>query len=108
MRSARWAVPRRATSTWTLWNSMAGRRTGRRGWPATAAMRLRSWSRANPVLIPRNHRIEEAIAAGVAGDFAPFERLHAALAAPFDETGPEDLRRPPEPDEEVLQTFCGT
>ena len=64
--------------------------------------------RANPVLIPRNHRIEEAIAAGVAGDFAPFERLHAALAAPFDDTGPEDLRRPPEPDEEVLQTFCGT
>ncbi len=64
--------------------------------------------RANPVLIPRNHRIEEAIAAGVAGDFAPFERLHAALAAPFDTAAPEDLRRPPEPDEEVLQTFCGT
>ncbi len=66
-------------------------------------------ARANPVLTPRNHRIEEAIEAGVAGDFAPFERLHGALAAPFDEDdATEDLRRPPAPDEEVRQTFCGT
>ncbi len=64
---------------------------------------------ANPVLIPRNHRIEEAISAAVSGDFGPFERLGRALARPFEEL-PEfaDLRRPPEPGEEVRQTFCGT
>ena len=35
---------------------------------------------ANPVRIPRNHRIEQAIVAAVDDDFAPFERLHRALA----------------------------
>jgi serine/tyrosine/threonine adenylyltransferase len=61
----------------------------------------------NPSVIPRTHRIEEAIAAGVAGDLAPFARLLAALEAPFAE-GPADLRRPPAADEVVARTFCGT
>ena len=64
---------------------------------------------ANPAIIPRNHRIEEAIQAGVAGDFAPFHRLNAALKAPFaDDEAFDDLRDPPAPEEEVRQTFCGT
>ncbi|MEL7153958.1 MAG: protein adenylyltransferase SelO family protein, partial [Pseudomonadota bacterium] len=64
---------------------------------------------ANPVLIPRNHRIEAMIEAAVAGDLAPFERLMTALAAPF-ATNEDfaDLRRPPTPDEVVPATFCGT
>jgi uncharacterized protein YdiU (UPF0061 family) len=64
---------------------------------------------ASPVLIPRNHRIEQMIEAAVQGDLAPFKRLHAALKTPFD-ASPEytDLRRPPGPAEQVLQTFCGT
>ncbi len=64
---------------------------------------------ANPVFIPRNHRIEEAIASAVAGDMAPFERLVDVLAKPFqDQPDAADLRRPPEPAEVVHQTFCGT
>ncbi len=64
---------------------------------------------ANPVLIPRNHRVEEMIQAGVAGDDAPFHRLNAALAAPFEANEDfADLRRPPKPDERVRATFCGT
>jgi uncharacterized protein YdiU (UPF0061 family) len=74
---------------------------------ATPEERREGMRRANPGLIPRTHRIEAAIAAGVAGDFAPFERLVEALAAPF-EDGPEDLRRAPAADEVVRQTFCGT
>lgn len=64
---------------------------------------------ANPAIIPRNHRIEEAIQAGISGDFEPFHRLNAGLYAPFGDS-PEfdDLRRPPHPEEEVTQTFCGT
>lgn len=63
----------------------------------------------NPAIIPRNHRIEQMIAAAVAGDDAPFHRLNAALANPFD-PAPEDddLRRPPTPSEVVPATFCGT
>ncbi|QUJ77971.1 YdiU family protein [Sulfitobacter albidus] len=62
---------------------------------------------ANPVLIPRNHRIEQMIAAAVAGDMAPFERLTTALANPYTETD-TDLAKPPTPSEIVPATFCGT
>ncbi|SIO23877.1 Uncharacterized conserved protein YdiU, UPF0061 family [Rhodovulum sp. ES.010] len=70
----------------------------------TARMRA-----ANPAVIPRNHRVEEAIQAGLGGDYAPFERLVSTLAQPFDDQ-PENsgLRAPPKPDQEVRQTFCGT
>ncbi|MFD2174166.1 protein adenylyltransferase SelO [Rhodobacter lacus] len=64
---------------------------------------------ANPVRIPRNHRIEEMIAAAVAGDYAPFHRLHAALAAPFTPVESfADLEAAPRPEERVARTFCGT
>lgn len=64
---------------------------------------------ANPAFIPRNHRVEQMIAAGVAGDFAPFERLLGVLATPYeDQPEAADLTRPPEPSEVVQQTFCGT
>ena len=63
----------------------------------------------NPALVPRTHRIEQAIEAGVAGDYGPFERLNAALATPFADPGDfADLARPPAQDEIVPQTFCGT
>ncbi|MFV2053017.1 protein adenylyltransferase SelO [Aliiroseovarius sp. YM-037] len=66
-------------------------------------------ARSNPALIPRNHRVEELIQAAVQGDFAPFERLNRVLSDPFAvQPDAEDLQRPPQPDEEVLQTFCGT
>ncbi len=65
--------------------------------------------RVNPAVIPRTHRIEQAIQAGVAGDFAPFHRLNAVLATPFTVTEDNtDLTRPPTEDEIVPQTFCGT
>jgi uncharacterized protein YdiU (UPF0061 family) len=64
---------------------------------------------ANPAYIPRNHRIEEAIAAAVRGDYGPFHRLNAVLARPFEEQeGAEAYALAPLPDEEVRRTFCGT
>ncbi|MEP5152624.1 protein adenylyltransferase SelO [Planktotalea sp.] len=66
-------------------------------------------ARANPAIIPRNHRIEQMIEAAVQGDFAPFHRLTAALATPFDVAEQdEDLTRPPSEQEIVPATFCGT
>lgn len=64
---------------------------------------------ANPVRIPRNHRVEEAIVAAVEGDLSPFTRLSAALADPF-AAPPEyaDLEAAPRPHEIVHRTFCGT
>lgn len=62
----------------------------------------------NPAVIPRNHQIEATINAAVNGDLGPFERLHTALAAPYDAPEQDHLTRPPTTDEAVTQTFCGT
>ncbi|PWR21074.1 YdiU family protein [Zavarzinia compransoris] len=63
----------------------------------------------NPAYIPRNHRVQQAIDAAMAGDFGPFEALHLILARPFEDR-PEAAAyaAPPEADERVLRTFCGT
>ncbi len=64
----------------------------------------------NPVVIPRNHKVEEALdAASSQGDLAPLHRLLAALANPF-EGGPEkEGYREASPNCSVgYQTFCGT
>ena len=41
--------------------------------------------RVNPVYIPRNHLVEEALAAATDGDLEPLERLLDAVTQPFDE-----------------------
>ncbi len=61
---------------------------------------------ANPQVIPRNHRVEEAIQAGLQGDFDPFHKLHAATINPFEPN--ETYAKAPLEDEEVTRTFCGT
>lgn len=75
----------------------------------TAAERQTAMEAVNPALIARNHRIEEAIAAAVYGDFSFFHRLVEALSAPYSEDpDTADLRVPPTPDQRVTRTFCGT
>ena len=41
--------------------------------------------RVNPVYIPRNHLVEEALAAATDGDLGPLDRLLDAIASPYDE-----------------------
>ncbi len=60
---------------------------------ATALLR-----RTNPLVIPRNHRVEEALAAAELGDFSPVERLIAAVRAPYADAA----------DNGCYRTFCGT
>jgi uncharacterized protein YdiU (UPF0061 family) len=65
--------------------------------------------RANPVYIPRNHLVEDALAAATAGDPGPLERLLAVTADPFDERpGQERYAEPAPVDFGVYRTFCGT
>jgi len=64
-------------------------------------------ARANPVYIARNHRVEEALAAAVAGDLAPLRRMLEVLADPFTwREGFEDLEGPGPQGDYV--TYCGT
>jgi uncharacterized protein YdiU (UPF0061 family) len=76
----------------------------------TPTARAESMQQANPAYIPRNHRVEQMIAAAVEhGNFRPFEELLQALLKPYVERPPfAAYRNPPQPDERVLQTFCGT
>ena len=77
---------------------------------ASAAERAALMKSVNPIYIPRNHLVEEALTAAVSeNDLGPFEILMQVLANPFAEqaareefaTGPEDKSRP-------YRTFCGT
>lgn len=65
--------------------------------------------RANPVYIPRNHLVEEALAAATEGDLDPFKRLLGAVTSPYDER--PGLKRYIAPAPESFgcyRTFCGT
>ncbi|NIZ09854.1 YdiU family protein [Pseudooceanicola sp. HF7] len=63
----------------------------------------------NPAVIPRNHRVEEVLAAATAGDMAPFEDLFRVLQTPFTLAEADAAyAKPPRPEEEVQATFCGT
>jgi serine/tyrosine/threonine adenylyltransferase len=75
--------------------------------PVERASRMRA---INPAFIPRNHRIEEVIEAAVSrDDFAPFEKLLDVLSKPHkDQPDFAEYAKPPEPDQRVLRTFCGT
>jgi uncharacterized protein YdiU (UPF0061 family) len=72
--------------------------------------RREAMRKINPLFIPRNHLVEEAIDAAVKReDYAPFETLLTVLSKPFEDQ-PEYARyaEPPQPHQVVHQTFCGT
>ena len=76
--------------------------------PEQRALAMRA---VNPVYIPRNHKVEEALAAAVdLGDYAPFEKLLTVLQKPFDEQMTLSAYADPAPVSESAgyQTFCGT
>jgi uncharacterized protein YdiU (UPF0061 family) len=66
--------------------------------------------RVNPAIIPRNHRVEEALnAASEGGDYQPLRQLLEVVQHPFEDPGEGSrYEQPPQPSERVLQTFCGT
>jgi serine/tyrosine/threonine adenylyltransferase len=65
--------------------------------------------RVNPVYIPRNHLVEEALAAAGEGDLDPLERLLDAVTAPYDERpGLQRYAAPAPEDFGAYRTFCGT
>jgi serine/tyrosine/threonine adenylyltransferase len=77
------------------------------GHPSDRAIAMRQ---ASPIVIPRNHRVEEALAAATEGDLGPFKGLLSALQRPFVESV-EDSRyaEPAAPAVTACyKTFCGT
>jgi serine/tyrosine/threonine adenylyltransferase len=67
--------------------------------------------RENPIYIPRNHLVEEALAAAIDdNDLAPFEKFCQVLATPYVDQGPDRSRytQPAQQDGRPYRTFCGT
>ncbi|MGD6890993.1 protein adenylyltransferase SelO [Bacillus mobilis] len=64
----------------------------------------------NPSIIPRNHRVEEALEAAVTNnDYSVMEKLLEALSNPFSyATDQEEYCVPPAPTNRPYRTFCGT
>jgi uncharacterized protein YdiU (UPF0061 family) len=76
--------------------------------PADRAAVAAAMDRVNPIYIPRNHRVEEALATATKGDMGPFHQLVDAVSRPFDERpGLADYTRPA-PAGAPHVTYCGT
>ncbi|WP_174880468.1 protein adenylyltransferase SelO family protein, partial [Metabacillus niabensis] len=66
--------------------------------------------KSNPSVIPRNHRVEEALkAAEEEGDFTVMEKLLDVLSSPFSySTRHVEYTKLPEPTTIPYRTYCGT
>ena len=64
---------------------------------------------SNPAVIPRNHRVEEAIEAGDKGDFSVMIKLLDVISRPYDHSkDQEEYSQLPKPSSCPYRTFCGT
>jgi uncharacterized protein YdiU (UPF0061 family) len=87
----------------TRWRRRAG---GQGRTPAEISTLMNS---VNPLFIPRNHRVEQAIEAAVGGDLTVFNEMNTVLAQPYTEHPDlSDYANAPGAHERVTRTFCGT
>lgn len=63
----------------------------------------------NPLYIPRNHKVEEALEAAETGDYQPVRNLLQVLSGPYEEQPGHEAYGEPAPDSfGPYRTFCGT
>ena len=62
----------------------------------------------NPIYIPRNHLVEDALAAATAGDIGPFNVLLDVVQQPFTERPGLERYAEPSPAGDMHVTYCGT
>ena len=96
------------TTEFAQWKALWQARLGRQQQPAASSHQLMRDN--NPAVIPRNHRVEEALEAAVNdGDYSVMERLLQVLSSPFAHS-PEQAEycAQPAPSARPYRTFCGT
>jgi uncharacterized protein YdiU (UPF0061 family) len=77
--------------------------------PADRAAVAEAMNGVNPVYVPRNHLVEEALTAATGGDLAPFEQLLDVVSRPYDgRPGLEEYARPAPTGCAPHVTYCGT
>ena len=77
---------------------------------ASKTARIAAMNAANPLYIPRNHKVEEMIRAAVMDDnFKPFHTMLDVVTNPFEkQDGREEYTRPAPENFGPYRTFCGT
>ena len=88
------------------WHRRLDARRARQSQPAAEAEAL--MRRHNPAVIPRNHKVEEALAAAGSGDYGVMERLLEVLATPYDHDRDLPAFSAPGAVDRSYRTFCGT
>ncbi|MDF2921227.1 MAG: hypothetical protein K0R57_141 [Paenibacillaceae bacterium] len=102
-------MPFHGSSAFTEWLERWTARRGRQTEDQTASHQL--MRNNNPAVIPRNHRVEEALEAAVQqGDYKVLERLCQVLAHPFAHSSEQaEFAAVSKPDPACpYRTFCGT
>jgi uncharacterized protein YdiU (UPF0061 family) len=88
------------------WFARWRQRLDRAGLPKSSALDV--MRATNPVVIPRNHRVEEALASAERDGLTAVHQLLAALASPYEpRDGLAKYQEAPE-DDANYRTFCGT
>jgi len=96
-----------ASEAFAAWHTRWQARLKQNDQPIEATQQL--MQRTNPAVIPRNHRVEQALAAATTGDLQPFHDLLAALKNPYEDRDElQPYQSPPGPEACHYQTFCGT
>lgn len=100
---ALFSKPSKARSWLALWHKRIAQES------TTAEMRTAIMQGVNPIFIPRNHRVEEAIADALRGDFQTFHEFTQVLSNPYGEQ-PDKVQyeQAPLEEEKVRETFCNT
>jgi len=76
---------------------------------STKEKQTRLMKKNNPTVIPRNHKVEEALAEADKGSLDKIKKLLAILKNPYDnQNNIEEYQTPAPSSNEKYQTFCGT
>ncbi|WLD92481.1 YdiU family protein [Alkalihalobacillus sp. AL-G] len=96
------------TTEFTHWYEQWQARLDRQEEPKPSSYKL--MKNSNPAVIPRNHRVEEALEAAVEkGDYSVMEQLIEVLSNPYAYSPEqEEYTNLPEPSNRPYRTFCGT
>ncbi len=96
------------TPEFAQWHELWQARLGRQQESKASSNQL--MRNSNPAVIPRNHRVEEALEAAVEqGDYSVMERLLDVLSSPYAHSSEQDeYCTLPAPSTSPYRTFCGT
>jgi uncharacterized protein YdiU (UPF0061 family) len=111
-----WMQKSRSDYTNTFRNLSSLKGDWQKNWRARLAKNNQSFDSSqrlmdenNPAIIPRNHKVEEALQSANEGDLKLFYDLLTALKNPYESgANKKSYQLPPSEFEKVTQTFCGT